>query len=252
MIRQSSGQTPMNLIATNGRRAFTLIELLVVIAIIAILAAMLLPALSAAKKRARDINCVSNEKQFAVAYHLYAGDNEDAFPFSGNGWWVTPLIDMPNLLGRYISTNNNHSCFQCPVDTGADFNREFAAMKGPKNGKTADDISIACSYYYYYAFFSNLDPPHARTSPHKMTEVQFSSQRAVMACFASSVAGESFFFEDVPPDPNAGHGQQGINFLFVDGHAQFTQYGSCQPNSISYSVLPYNYDWSPLTAQNVQ
>ena len=74
------------------KRQFTLIELLVVIAIIAILAAMLLPALSAARERARSANCVSQLKQIGLAQMMYGGDNKDwicAIQLMTTGGWCS-------------------------------------------------------------------------------------------------------------------------------------------------------------------
>ena len=64
------------------KKAFTLIELLVVIAIIAILAAMLLPVLAAAKRRAQRINCVSNLKQVNLSFRIWEGDNNNLYPMA--------------------------------------------------------------------------------------------------------------------------------------------------------------------------
>ncbi len=111
------------------RRAFTLLELLVVIAIIGILAALLLPVLSAVKKRGAQTQCINDLKQLGYGMQMYIDDNRDTFPGMASErmgfqladwiWWRTndlahPVQQSPIVIAM---ANANPSMFRCPLDT---------------------------------------------------------------------------------------------------------------------------------------
>ena len=113
------------------KRAFTLIELLVVIAVIAILASLLLPALSRAKQKAWAISCVSNLKQIGLGLRMFADDNEERFPESAVSitWNLTdpnsPTNGWMQQIYSYVRNTNVYHCpgnAQLPVMNRSPFN----------------------------------------------------------------------------------------------------------------------------------
>ncbi len=229
--------------ASRLRRGFTLIELLVVIAIIAILASMLLPALSRAKESALRIQCVNDLRQLAMSATMYAADHLQRLPPRTNAWrWPTLLQDYYQNLEILVCPSDARRGTP-PTDTGSPtlpdrsprsymingWNDHFWRVTGNQNvasymGMTMKETAILkVTDTVLFGEKKNLDagPPVGRISRHYFMDLLEPETAGTIGNDGVQIERGAHASQVVGTRSRSG----GSNYAFADGSARFLKYG---------------------------